>query len=157
MTEELERIIDESIKLEQNVAALYNIFSVIFPEDSDFWRDLALEERNHASLIKEGKKSFLLRGEFPHELLAPKIEMLIRTNNKLASMLKAYSKKPPSRKRAFNVALEMENSAGEVHFQQAMENPSNSEIMAIFQHLNRDDRDHARRIRNYADYKGVQV
>lgn len=157
MSGELEKIIDESIKLEQNVAALYTIFSVTFREDSDFWKDLVLEEENHASLIREGRKSFLLRGEFPHELLAPKIEMLITTNNKLASLLKKYSKNPPSRETAFKVAFELENSAGEVHFQQAMEKSPDSQLMAIFQHLNRDDKDHARRIRTYADYKGVQL
>jgi hypothetical protein len=157
MSEELEKIMDESIKLEQNVAALYTIFSVTFKEDSDFWKELVLEEKNHASLIREGRKSFSLRGEFPRELLAPKIEMLIRTNNKLAALLKEYSKNPPSRETAFKVAFELENSAGEVHFQQAMEKRPNSELMAIFQHLNRDDRDHASRIRTYADYKGVQL
>ncbi len=157
MTKELEKIIDESIKLEQNVAALYTIFSVTFTEDSDFWKDLVLEEENHASLIREGRKSFLVRGEFPHELLAPKLEMLISANKKLALLLKEYSKNPPSRETAFKVAFELENSAGEVHFQQAMEKPPNSELMAIFQHLNRDDRDHARRIRTYADYKGLEL
>lgn len=157
MTEKLEKIIDESIKLEKNVAALYTIFSVSFTEDSEFWKALALEEIKHASLIMEGRKSFLIRGEFPRDLLASKIEMLIITNNKLVSLIKEYSKNSPSRATAFHVALEVESSAGEVHFQQAMENPPKSELMAIFQHLNRDDKDHAHRIRAYADYKGVHV
>ena len=157
MADELEKIIDESIKLEENVAALYTIFSVTFTEDSDFWRNLVLEEKNHASLIREGRKSFLLRGEFPNELLAPKMEMLVSTNSKLAALLKEYRENPPSRETAFNVALEVENSAGEVHFERAMENAPNSELMVIFRHLNRGDRNHARMIRTYADYNGLQI
>jgi hypothetical protein len=157
MTEVFEKIIDESIKLEQNVAALYTIFSVTFVEDSDFWKELISEEENHASLIGEGRKSFLLRGEFPSQLVAPKLEMLIAANKKVVSLIKEYSENPPSKETAFKVAFELENSAGEIHFQKAMENPPDSELMAIFQHLNKDDRDHASKIRKYAGYKSIQI
>lgn len=155
--EELMQLIDESIKLELSVADLYKIFHKAFPDDSAFWSKLALEEEHHASLIKDAR-DFLLSGqEFPHELLAPKVQMLVEVNSKLAPLLEEYSENPPSREAAFNVALNVEESAGEVHFQRAMENYSTSTMMRVFQILNNDDKDHARRIRAYMSDNGIEI
>jgi ferritin len=157
MKEKLMQLIAESITLELSVADLYRIFQKAFPDDSAFWRKLALEEEHHASLIKDGRDFLLFRGEFPTELLAPKVKMLVEVNSKLASLLQEYSKNPPSRESAFNIALNVEQSAGEVHFQRAMENSSTSTIMRVFQILNKGDKDHARRIRTYMSDNGIEI
>lgn len=157
MNEKLMQLIDESIKLELNVAALYTIFRKAFPGDSAFWSKLALEEEHHASLIRGARDALLSGREFPHELLAPKVDMLLETNSKLLSLLGEYSKNPPSREIAFNVAFNLEESAGEVHFQRAMEQLPTSTIMEVFQLLNKDDKDHARRIRAYMSDKGIEL
>ena len=44
MNKKLSQLIDESIKLELNVAKIYMFFSDTFPEDSNFWWQLGLEE-----------------------------------------------------------------------------------------------------------------
>ncbi len=147
MNQKLPQLIDESIKLELNVADIYMIFYNTFPEDSGFWLELVLEERNHADLIKSGRGTFLLPLQFPSELLASSVQMLYKTNKKLVSLLKEYKEKPPSRKSAFNIALNIEKSAGELHFQLAMEKSPTSSIMKIFQELNKDNKDHINRIR----------
>jgi hypothetical protein len=157
MTEELQKIMDESIKLELNVADLYMIFSRAFPGDSPFWTKLALEEEHHASLIRGARDVWLSGRAFPHELLAPKVDMLLEANSKLASLLEKYRKNPPSREIAFNVAFNVEESAGEVHFQRAMEQLPTSTIVEVFQILNHDDKDHARRIRAYMSDKGIEL
>ena len=165
MNEKSMQLINESIKLELNVADLYTIFHKALPDDSAFWSKLALEEEHHASLIKDGHatlikdgRDLLLSGqEFPHELLAPKVQMLVEVNSKLASLLEEYSQNPPSREAAFNIALNVEESAGEVHFQRAMEKSSTSTMMRVFQILNKDDKDHARRIRTYMSDNGIEI
>ncbi len=155
MNKQLPQIVEESIKLELNMANLYKIFSTAFPEDSDFWWKLCLEEENHANLIKIGKDVLLSCDEFPTELLSPTLQDLIETNNKLNSLLKDYNDKPPSRESAVNIAISLEESAGEIHFQNAMDKLPSSEYVRIFQELNKDDKDHAKRIREYMNSKGI--
>jgi hypothetical protein len=47
-------------------------------------------------------------------------------------------------------------SAGEIHFQSAMTKSTDSEILQLFQTLNQDDKDHAKRIRAYMKEKGIK-
>ena len=48
-------------------------------------------------------------------------------------------------------------SVGEIHFQNAMHQPNESEILKAIQQLNNDDEDHARRIRTYMNANGVKL
>lgn len=155
MNKNLSQLIEESIRLELNIADIYMFFYNTFPEDSDFWWQMTLEEQSHANLIKSGKDTF--SGKFPSKLLAPSIQMLNNTNNKLISLLKEYKEKPPSKETAFNIALDIEQSTGEIHFQLAMEKSLTSSIMKIFQELNKDYKDHAGRIRNYMSNNGIEI
>ncbi len=156
MNKKLSQLIDESIKLELNVSKIYIFFCDTFPEDSEFWQKLVLEEKNHADLIKSGKDRFLLPGQFPSELLVSSVQTLCKTNNKLISLLKKYNDKPPSRESAFNIALAIEQSAGELHFQLAIEKPPNSRIMEVLQVLNDGCKDYANRILAYMNDKGIE-
>ena len=79
MKKQLSQLIDESIKLELNIADVYMFFYNTFPEDSDFWWEMALEEKGHANLIKSGRDTFL--GKFPPKLLAPSVQTLNNSNN----------------------------------------------------------------------------
>ena len=61
----LEQFFDEGIQLELNVAGLYTIFQAAFPDDAVFWRELVVEEKNHASLLNDGKVRFHPLDKFP--------------------------------------------------------------------------------------------
>ena len=61
----------------------------------------------------------------------------------------------PSREIAFSLALKTEMSAGEIHFQSAMKKDTDSKALKLFQKLNQDDKDHAKRIRAYMKEKGL--
>jgi hypothetical protein len=54
------------------------------------------------------------------------------------------------------VALELEESAGEAHFQDAMEHPPTSPLMELFQMFTGDDKKHASRIRTHMRDKGIK-
>ena len=155
MNKRLSQLIEESIKIELNVAEIYMFFYNTFPEDSDFWREMALEEEGHANLIKSGRDTFL--DKFPPGLLAPSLQELCNTNKKLISLLKEYKENPPSRETAFNIALDIEQLPGELHFQLEMEKSFTSSIMKIFQELNKDYKDHANRIRTYMRDNGIKI
>lgn len=142
-------IIDESIRLELNVARLYTLFYELFPEHGDFWWTLSIEEKNHASLLLTGKQHFISLGLLPKELLTKKMEKLKIANHEIESLHSRFSLTPPSIEEAFDAAIRIEESSGEIHFQNFMKKKSRSSLEEVFHHLNNNDIDHADRIRRY--------
>ena len=157
MNNDITALAEESIKLELNVSEIYYLFHSYFADDANLWWKLALEEEDHAGLIRGGIEEFEPIGEFPHEILSDNLQDLKRTNKKLHSLLKQFKNIPPSRELAFNTALEIEASAGELHFQHFMDKETNSKIDELFQFLNKGDKDHAKRIRSYMENNNISV
>ena len=156
MHETYQKHLDESIQLELSLATLYTIFNDSFAEDEDFWWELAMEERGHASLLQQEKKHPQQREFFPENLLATDLQSLIDTNAKIAKLISRYKETPPSRSEAVHTALDLEMAAGESHFQQFLESPTNSPAANIFKQLNQEDCDHAARIRQYMQTEHIQ-
>ena len=156
MGNKLTQLAHEAIQLELNVAKLYIIFRDICPDDSEFWWQLVIEENNHAALLRSGVEFFMDAGLFPAEILPPFISDLQKANGKLVSLLEQYDKNPPTREGAFNVALETERSAGEIHFQGIMKKSTDSRTLKLFQTLNKDDKNHAERIQAYMKDNGLK-
>ena len=157
MKNDLQKMIDESIKLELNVADIYLFFKENFEQDEAFWWKLVVEEEHHAALIRSGKMYFDPVDQFPQELLTTTLEELTKTNKVCISYLEKFRQKTPTREEAFNLALVFEGSAGEIHFQNFMIKHSDSEINKIFQQLNGDDVNHFKRIRAYMLENDIRV
>ena len=155
MENDLIQLANEAMRLEYNVSKLYMIFRDSHPEDAEFWWKLVIEESNHAALIKSGLDYFMPEGYFPDEIF-PSMDELQKTNRELVSLLEKYINHPPSRETAFNLALKIEMSAAEIHFQNTMTKSTDSEVLKLFQTLNQDDKDHAKRIRVYMKEKGIE-
>ena len=145
----LEQFIDEAIQLELNAAEIYSIFSEAIPEDANFWATLAWEEKNHAAVLKTGKDVLMPMEQFPGEILPNVIQTLVDTNNWLNSLKEKFAETKPDRETAFAIAIKIESSAGEQHFQRVMDSPSDSNIIKILQDLCEDDIHHLSRIREY--------
>ncbi|HXK29091.1 MAG TPA: hypothetical protein VJ646_12620 [Candidatus Binatia bacterium] len=157
MDKELSRILDESIQLELNVADLYLSFCHAFAEDKDFWSHLAEEEGNHAALLRSGKLESD-EGHFPAKILTTNLDALIKVNKEIKELLKEHKQKPPSsRASAFEIAIKVEESTGEIDFSCFMEQQADSPALKLLRRVDRDDRDHARRIRNYMREKGIGI
>ena len=153
----LRQLIDEAIKLELNVAEIYLSFHHRFPEDAGFWWKIAIEEKNHAALLRNGKQFFLDAGMFPDDIVGDSLEALIKANNDLGSIIRQEKEAPPSRGVALNLALKLEELAGEIHFQHAMQQAKHpSEAIKLFQSLNEDDKNHAARIRDHMRQNGIE-
>ena len=157
MSEELKQIIDESIQLELNVAELYKIFNQTFQEDDYFWWALSKEEENHANLIRKIGRINFLTHEIIEEMLPSQLQDIREANEKISSYIDEYSSNPPSREEAFKVALEIEESAGEMHYQNFMAKESDDIVSQTFLKLNNDDKDHAAKLRSYMDKHGIQL
>lgn len=150
-------LIEESINLELKVADLYLLFYNLSPEDAAFWWKLVMEENNHASLIRTAKDYFEPETNFPHDLLANNLQDLKDTNGKLESLIKYCESNSPSREEAFNMALNLENSSAELHYQDFMNKEESSKIDHIFKLLNEADKDHAMRISSYMETNGIRL
>jgi CheY-like chemotaxis protein len=145
----LEQFIEEAIQLELNAAEIYSIFSKAIPEDANFWATLAWEEKNHAAVLKTGKDVLMPIDQFPGEILPNVIQTLVDTNLWLNSLKEKFSELKPDRETAFAIAIKIESSAGEQHFQRVMDSPSDSNMIKTLQDLCEDDIHHLSRIREY--------
>ena len=150
------KLIEEAINLENNVADIYMQFSEFFPDDKEFWWQLCMEEKNHAALLKAGLE-FVTADMLPDELLFARIEDLRKVNGTLTRLKREYGHSKPSPEDALRLAMSLEDSAGESHYQLVMENKADSPAAELFQKLNEDDKDHARRIRIYAERHGYNI
>ena len=149
-TDDVLKYFAEAIKLELNVAELYLLFSQTFPEDRQFWWKLSWEENNHASLI-ESEKMFYKVNAFPDELFSVDIEELVKINDSFILIMEHF-KSNPIKETAFKIALELENSAIELHYQMLAESTTNSRAINLFKELNGLDKDHAKRIKELASF-----
>ena len=158
MDKELSRILDESIQMELNVADLYLSFCHAFAEDKDFWSHLAEEEGNHAAMLRSGKLESLDEGHFPAKILTTNLDALIKANKEIKELVKEHKQKPPSsRASAFEIAIKVEESTGEIDFSCFIEQEADLPALKLFRRVNSEDRDHARRIRNYMREKGIGI
>ena len=155
MPETLHKHLDESIKLELNLATLYTLFHDSFAEDEDFWWDLAMEERGHASLLQQEKKQPQQKEFFPENLLAKDLQSLVDSNTRISKLISSYKEQPPSREMALQTAHDLELAAGESHFQQFLDSPTSSPAANIFKQLNQEDGDHAARILEYMKQNNI--
>jgi ferritin len=156
MTDKFQQHLDASIQLELNLAKLYTLFNDCFSEDEDFWWDLSMEEQGHATLFQQEQKQPQQQEFFPDNLLAKDLQSLVDTNAKITELIATYSATPPSRAEAFKMAHALELAAGESHFQQFLDSPTNSYSANIFKQLNQEDRDHATRILQYMQNNQIE-
>ncbi|NTU67934.1 MAG: rubrerythrin family protein [Chlorobiaceae bacterium] len=155
MAPTIENILDESIQLELNLARLYTLLNDRFPEDEDFWWQLAMEERSHAALLQQEKKQPQPRLSIPENLLAKDFEALRANNALIVGETERFASASCSRGEAFALALKIEMAAGEAHFQEFMESGDGSLAADIFRQLASEDQNHARRLRDYMKENGI--
>ena len=148
-TNHLTELIEESIQLELNVAALYRVFAKNHPEDNEFWWQLHLEEKSHATLIRAARDSFIKRGKFPCDLVTDSIKDLKESNTKIIGLTEQCQAQPPGREEACRIAGKLERESGEIHYTQFMEKEAVNVVETVFQQLNRGDKEHAERILTY--------
>lgn len=153
----IDLLLDEYRHLEMLMCDLYIIFRGKFPEDADFWWMISQEEMNHASLIMSVKEAFVPLGKIPSFVEKITFETVFNENQKAKSVIEDAKTRPISREEAFKMALELENSAMEQHYQEFMQESDSGAIDEIFQKLNGCDKDHAQRIKDYAMRVGISL
>jgi hypothetical protein len=156
MNDIIRQFLKESIAIELNIGDLYQLFSVKFPQDYNFWWKISIEEMNHAALIESINDVFL----YDSSLLSPDsigklTEDLRKMNLSIIEQIEIFKFGSSTRAEAFKLAYELENSIGEFHFELFMTGKSNSMVVKILQKLNGDDINHAQRIETYVKEYGI--
>lgn len=148
-------LLDLSIAHEINISRLYTLFHELFEEDEDFWWQLSIEERSHAALLRNEKNIRTPLKALPENLLSSDLEALKSSNTKIESLIDDYTGNPPTREEALQTAYDLEQSVGEIHYQEFMNSKSCSLSDELFKQLNLEDKDHADRIKSYMQANGM--
>ena len=150
MENSISQFIKESIEMELNIGDLYQLFSVKFPTDYEFWWRLSMEEINHAALIESISDGFIDEELLPFAAIDKRTDELNRMNLFIKDQIILFKSVPPSRLESFEIGIQLENSIGEFHFELFMTEKSGSPMTEIFQRLNGEDINHAKRISSYS-------
>jgi len=154
MKDEFNSLIEKAIELELQIAELYIQFHKLFPSDASFWWKLAIEEKNHAALLKTLKEMKDSHLEIPSDFYPEGAEALEESNQRISKVWDEFEENP-DRHLALRTAYEIENSAGELHYDSFAKSESTSQVATVFRQLNGSDIDHARRIRDYMKGLGL--
>ena len=137
------------------MADLYSIFYATLEQHTEFWWKLHLEERNHASLIRTVRDYFDPIGIHPKDLLLEDLHEINHCNAIITDLIKRYNNQSPDEAEAFNIALTLEKTASEAHYQHFMS--SHEQLSSLFRRLNKDDKDHLERIKAYMELNDIPV
>ena len=148
-------VVDEAIRFEQGLAALYHAFNSIFPEDSELWWELSLSEKQHAILLESSRALF--KDEFSREVVPADLDALRRSNDSLCSTLDSFEKNSPSREEAFRLSLELEGDQNELTIYRLLEIDPSQPASKPVDHIRSEDSTHHEKIRDYAVSHGVEL
>lgn len=152
--DDLDRMLEAVVRLELNISRLYLRYHQLLPEDGPFWWRLSLEEKNHAALLRSADQLAAVHG-IPDGMLPERLEDVLGLNARVEACIAAASAGSVDRAAAFRCALELERSAGEVHFQTFMESAAEGGLARVFRSLNQGDMDHAGRVGAYMEEHGI--
>lgn len=149
MVNESSQVIRRLVDIEENVGKLYRLFGAMHPVDFEFWMQLATEEDRHAALLRYHGECIVQSSVLNERLFSSSVETIFTFNAKIEEILLSRVNQVPNRKDCFAIAMQIEESAGEIHFQDAMPVTEEAVAFEVLQTLYADDKDHASRIKAY--------
>jgi len=150
-------LIEEAIQLETNISDLYAIFSNAHKEHTELWSQLSREEKGHALLIRNATARCDLSELLSNGVISENLTKLERCNHHIKALLKQFQENPPSPEDAFNIALELEQSAGEIHYQKFLNTGDDSILDKVFQKLDQEDKAHSAQLNAYMIEHGIAI
>lgn len=150
--------LEESVAYEERLAELYRLFAKRHPRDEAFWSELAVEEEHHAAILRSLGVWVAIGADVAH-VVAPSLPKLKKSNAVLSRVLERARKEPVTRSDAFNIALNLERTASEAHFQKTMVGKAggNDKLAGAMRRLCAFDKDHLKRIRAMMKTAGIKI
>jgi hypothetical protein len=148
-------LVDGLERIENALAAVYHHFLWMFPLDADFWGQLMKEERGHAMLVRTHREFIIESPDLAQFLERLSVPLFLKTVIHIEDLLVQMPQSPPSRSKAITLALWIEKSAGELHYDAMMSVSSRSVALKAIQNLFHGDTDHIKRIEAYGRLQGL--
>jgi hypothetical protein len=102
-------IIDLLAYQEYKLALLYNLFADLYPECSDLWASMAIDEIEHQRLIRS-LKPYVDEGRLYFNAMLSKVEFVEGHLKTLEGLILRFEKTPVGIQEALEIALNIENS-----------------------------------------------
>ncbi|MBN2162074.1 MAG: hypothetical protein JXR25_11350 [Pontiellaceae bacterium] len=150
------QLLHAAIDVELAMGELYAIFATTLPDDREFWSQLHLEEKHHASLLRTALDSFSNRALLAERLLPDSLVRVKNAHRRIIRLIAEFRNDVPDRKAACRLSILLEREIGEEHYNQFMHQIPESPIESVFQQLNLNDKDHAERITSYLNELEIQ-
>lgn len=140
--------------IEGMTAEIYHAFSKLFPEVREFWYDLALSEENHTNILLAA--AGLNRAGILKEYIVPSSLPYVRETLGLVSdSKKKVETGTLSMKGAFEMALKIENSTGEIYFQEVITQQTDSKVIMELRKMMTDEELHNVKIKRFMKSRGL--
>jgi hypothetical protein len=151
----VQAVVDEAIRYEHNLAALYQLFSSSLPDDAEFWWELSISEEQHAGLLKASQRLF--GEEFARETLPADLELLRASNRSLEETIDRFKQDAPGPEDAFRTAFGLEGDANEATLHRLLEIDPADPAKEVVDRIQREEATHVEQIREYAGRKGLSL
>ena len=144
----MQDLLIEMRDLELTMAELYQTLARCFAEDGEFFKRIADEEREHAAAVQQVLDEQIWSPEETGDEIE---EMIITLRNDNASARRSLALlkqgKIKDRSGALQLALALEQSAGEVHGRRLLEQNKNQSLERLLRVLYGMDEGHVTRLR----------
>lgn len=151
------RIIDEAIKLETLLSKLYALFAENNTKDEKFWKIMSEEELSHAQVFMDLKPSIDFDEKLPKEHQLIEISTKLSVNIKqIQDIIKNFDSNY-TRERAFQLAIKLENSAGEEFYNDFLNYAQCPSLSNIFKKVNMQDQLHYKKLIEYIGKHNIHV
>jgi hypothetical protein len=151
----VQSVVEEAIRFEHNLAALYLLFSSSMPEDADLWWELSTSEKEHATILEASQKLF--GDEFARETVPADLELLRSSNETLEASIDRFERDAPTREDALRLALRLESDENEATLFRLLDVSTSRPAQDVVERIHREDQSHAAKIRDYAKRHGVKL
>lgn len=142
MSNQKETIIDLLLENEKKVSQLYVLYSQQFPEQRDFWTQIAMEEMDHVEALEKARRelsddSMIQEGPYARDIITYLTQFI-------DAELQTLKTSPID---AIHTALRLEQSMVEKKCFEIFI-PENREVRRIMEKINQDTENHVKYLRN---------
>lgn len=138
--------------MEDAVAAIYERFMQLFPQEKGFWEDLYQDEKSHTSFLTEAADSGRFDEMHPDNL-GFSMPQLDRTRTFIENMSNNIKSNPVSLEDALNMALQIEETVVEAFTNELIACLSPSDKNALYKML-MEEKSHIAKIKDMMIEKG---
>jgi len=134
-------------EIETSLSKYYDLCALIYPEDSQLWKTLSLDEINHSQFVARMREALMENPEL-FELGSIKLPVLKTFRQELYNQFSRLKKGEIPRKNTFHIARDLENSLMEHQFYRALEG-GDAKFKDLKKRIIQETENHFQKIENY--------